>query len=189
MAMQGKAAKLALWKSMFANWVASRFPQLLVDLARMVAKSCAWPLDALCCLQRVLSSPWEARALVLAFRSESISCGLSWSRGPWGAGVPVVQIRRILPFIILYQLLKYLGFYHFCKLVLLSSVCFACHFSEFSLVQTVRPNLGLSRLVQVGNPCLVSNPCTWENYFQCPVRERHILMLYRDLNLYLYCEC
>ena len=94
--MQGKAAKLALWKSMFANWVASRLSQLLVDLARMVAKSCAWPLDALCCLQRVLSSPWEARALVPTLWSGSISCELSWSRRTRGAGMPVVQIRRIL---------------------------------------------------------------------------------------------
>ena len=93
--MQGKAAKLALWKSMFANWVASRFPLLLVDLARMVVKPCAWPLDALCCLQRVLSSPWEARALVPSLWSGSISCELSWSRGTRGAGMPVVQIRRI----------------------------------------------------------------------------------------------
>ena len=101
MAMQGKAAKLALWKSMFANWVASRLLLLLVDLARMVMESRAWPLDALCCLQCVPSSPWEARALVPTLWSESISCELSWSRRTRGAGVPVVQIRRILWLIVL----------------------------------------------------------------------------------------
>ena len=95
MAMQGEDAKLALWKSMFANWVARGSFELLVDLARMVAKSCAWPLDALCCLQRVLSSPWERVPLMPAPRGVSISCGLSWSRGVLGASVPEVQIRRI----------------------------------------------------------------------------------------------
>ena len=95
MAMQGEDAKLALWKSMFANWVARGSFELLVDLARMVAKSCAWPLDALCCLQRVPSSPWERVPLMPAPRSVSNSCGLSWSRRALGVGVQVVQIRRI----------------------------------------------------------------------------------------------
>jgi hypothetical protein len=95
MAMQGQDAKLALWKGMFANWVARSIFELLVDLARMVAKSCAWPLDGLCCLQRVLSSLWERVPLMPAPRGASISCELSWSRGVLGASVPEVQIRRI----------------------------------------------------------------------------------------------